>query len=144
MATSLAALDGEDRDVLIALLDASPGPVSERELAESLRRHHRGALTRAPAELIERLADHFVRVVAWGHPGAPELARSRHRSRRGFARAGARSSPPVACPGSNSRCGSQAARPAHAGCRLSRPTRRAGVNAPSSRRSARWRSTPWP
>jgi len=64
METSLAALDGEHRDVLVALLDASPGPVSERELADSLRRHHRGGLTRAPGELVERLTDHFVRVVA--------------------------------------------------------------------------------
>ena len=64
MATSLAALEDEHRDVLIALLDASPGPVSERDLAASLRRHHRGGLTRAPAELIERLTDHFVQVLA--------------------------------------------------------------------------------
>jgi hypothetical protein len=64
MATSLAALEDEHRDVLIALLDAPPGPVSERELAASLRRHHAGGLTRAPAELIERLTDHFVQVLA--------------------------------------------------------------------------------
>jgi hypothetical protein len=64
MATSLAALEDEHRDVLIALLDAPPGPVSERELTASLRRHHQGGLTRAPAELIERLADHFVAVLA--------------------------------------------------------------------------------
>jgi hypothetical protein len=64
MATSLAALEDEHRDVLVALLDAPPGPVSERELAASLRRHHRGGLTRAPGELIEGLTDHFVQVLA--------------------------------------------------------------------------------
>jgi hypothetical protein len=63
MATSLAALEDEHRDVLIALLDAPPGPVSERELAASLRRHHRGGLTHPPAELVERLTDHFVQVL---------------------------------------------------------------------------------
>jgi hypothetical protein len=63
MAISLAALEDEHRDVLIALLDAPPGAVSERELAASMRRHHPGGLSCAPAELVERLADHFVQLV---------------------------------------------------------------------------------
>jgi hypothetical protein len=64
MATSLGALEREHRDLLIALLDVPPGPASERDLAASLRRHHAGGLTRAPAELVEHLADHFVQVLA--------------------------------------------------------------------------------
>lgn len=63
MATSFAALPSEHRDLLIAMLDAPPGPVSERELAHALRRHHDGALARPPGELIDRLTDHFVRVL---------------------------------------------------------------------------------
>jgi hypothetical protein len=62
MAASLAALDDEHRDVLIAMLDTPMGPVGERELAASMRRHHRGGLPHAPRELIDRLADHFLRV----------------------------------------------------------------------------------
>jgi len=64
MATSLHALDAEHRDVLTALLDAPPGPVSDRELAASLRRHRGNGLSRTPVELIDRLADHFLRVLA--------------------------------------------------------------------------------
>jgi hypothetical protein len=64
MATSFAALSPELRDLLIAMLDSPPGPISERELTSALRRHHDGPLTKAPAELVDRLTDHFVRVVA--------------------------------------------------------------------------------
>jgi hypothetical protein len=64
MATALAALEPEHRALLIAMLDVPPGPVSERDLAASLRRHHERGLTHAPVELIDRLADHFLRVVA--------------------------------------------------------------------------------
>ncbi|MEA2468001.1 MAG: hypothetical protein QOJ57_2127, partial [Thermoleophilaceae bacterium] len=42
MRTSLAALDDEHRDLLVALLDAPPSWVSERELAHALRSHHPG------------------------------------------------------------------------------------------------------
>ena len=64
MATSFAALTPELRDLLIAMLDSPPGPITERELTAALRRHHDGPLSRAPAELVDRLTDHFVRVLA--------------------------------------------------------------------------------
>lgn len=63
MATSFAALGVEHRDLLIAMLDTPPGPVSERDLLGALRRHHDGALARPPAELIDRLTDHFLRML---------------------------------------------------------------------------------
>ncbi|MHB1833639.1 MAG: nSTAND3 domain-containing NTPase [Solirubrobacteraceae bacterium] len=64
MARSLAALAEEHRDLLVAMLDTRPGPVSDRELAASLRRHRDGPLRRPPAELVDRLTDHFLRVLA--------------------------------------------------------------------------------
>jgi hypothetical protein len=77
MRSSLAALENEHRDLLVALLDAPPTWVSERDLARALRRHHPGGLTRAPHELIDRLADHFLRVadgsVSWVHPSWRDL-----------------------------------------------------------------------
>jgi hypothetical protein len=63
MATSFSALGDEHRDLLVAMLDTPPGPVSEHDLAAALRRHHPGALSHAPADLIDRLTDHFLRVV---------------------------------------------------------------------------------
>ena len=64
MTRSLASLDDEHRDLLVALLDTGPGPVHERELAAALRRHRDGDLRRPPGELVQRLADHFLRVLA--------------------------------------------------------------------------------
>jgi len=64
MASSFAALGTEHRDLLIAMLDTPPGPVVERDLVAALRRHHDGALPRPPAELVDRLSDHFLRVLA--------------------------------------------------------------------------------
>jgi hypothetical protein len=64
MATSFGALADEYRDVLVALLDTPPGPVSERELVAALRRHHDGSLSCPPLHLLDRLADHFLRVSA--------------------------------------------------------------------------------
>jgi hypothetical protein len=64
MATSFGALGEEHRDLLVALLDTPPGPVPERELVSALRRHHDGSLSRAPLHLVDRLADHFLRVSA--------------------------------------------------------------------------------
>jgi hypothetical protein len=64
MAASLAALSPEHRALLVAMLDVPPGPVAERDVAASLRRHHEGGLAHAPVELIDRLADHFLRVIA--------------------------------------------------------------------------------
>jgi hypothetical protein len=63
MATSYDTLSAEHRDLLLALLDAPPGPVAERELVAALRRHHDGSLSTAPVELVDRLADHFLRVL---------------------------------------------------------------------------------
>jgi hypothetical protein len=62
MAASLDALGEEHRALLVALLDAPAGLVTERELVSSLRRHHPG-LSRPPAELIDRLTDHFLKVL---------------------------------------------------------------------------------
>ena len=46
-------------------------------MARALRRHHPGGLSRAPHELIDRLADHFLRVsggsVGWVHPSWRDL-----------------------------------------------------------------------
>jgi hypothetical protein len=63
MSASFEALGPEHRDLLTALLDAPPGPVPERELVAALRRHHDGSLSRSPGELVDRLADHFLRVL---------------------------------------------------------------------------------
>jgi hypothetical protein len=77
MSSSLAALEDEHRDLLVALLDAPPSWVSERDLTRALRRHHPGGLTHAPHELIDRLADHFLRVndggIGWVHPSWRDL-----------------------------------------------------------------------
>jgi hypothetical protein len=62
MAASLDALGEEHRALLVALLDAPSGLVTERELVSSLRRHHPG-LSQPPAELIDRLTDHFLKVL---------------------------------------------------------------------------------
>ncbi len=64
MAASFATLEVEHRALLVALLDTPPGPVAERELAAAVRRHHDGSLSHPPAELVDRLADHFLRVLA--------------------------------------------------------------------------------
>jgi hypothetical protein len=61
MSASFDALGEEHRALLVALLDAPAGVVSERELAGALRRHHPG-LSQPPAELIDRLTDHFLKV----------------------------------------------------------------------------------
>jgi hypothetical protein len=64
MATSYAALGREHRELLFAMLDSPPGPVAERELAAALRRHTSSGLPKAPVDLVDRLADHFLRVIA--------------------------------------------------------------------------------
>jgi hypothetical protein len=78
MAASLHALAPEHRALLVALVDSPPGAVPERELASALRRHADVGLPRAPAELVDRLTDHFVRVVppdnvTWVHPSWRDL-----------------------------------------------------------------------
>jgi hypothetical protein len=64
MATSFAALEAEHRELLISMLDCPPGPVAERDLAVALRRHTANPLSHAPAELVDGVADHFLRVIA--------------------------------------------------------------------------------
>jgi hypothetical protein len=64
MAASFASLGSEHRDLLIAMLDTPPGPVTDRDLADAVRRHHNGALPKPPAALVDRLTDHFLRVLA--------------------------------------------------------------------------------
>jgi hypothetical protein len=64
MAASFSSLHSEHRDLLIAMLDTPPGAVNERDLADALRRHHNGALPKPPAALVDRLTDHFLRVLA--------------------------------------------------------------------------------
>lgn len=78
MRGSFRALSAEHRALLVALLDTPPGPVEERELAAATRRHSATGLPRPPSELIDRLSDHFVRVVApmsvtWVHPSWRDL-----------------------------------------------------------------------
>jgi len=78
MAASFEALSPEHRALLVALVDQPPGPVSERELAAASRRHAREALPRSPSVLVDRLSDHFIRLVppasvAWVHPSWRDL-----------------------------------------------------------------------
>jgi Novel STAND NTPase 3 len=64
MHTSYAALEPEHRELLMAMLDCPSGPVSERDLAAALRRHTSSPLSHAPVELVDGVADHFLRVIA--------------------------------------------------------------------------------
>lgn len=64
MAASYRALEPEHRALLLAMLDSPPGPVAERELAAALRRHATKGCSKAPPDLVDRLADHFLRVIA--------------------------------------------------------------------------------
>src|SRR5581483_2487821 len=77
MRASFRALDAEYRELLIALLDAPAGLIDERALAALTRRHYAGGLSRPPAELGDRLADHFLRVtplgIGWVHPSWRDL-----------------------------------------------------------------------
>jgi hypothetical protein len=77
MKTSFRALEDEHRELLIALLDAPAGLIDERDLAATVRRHHGRGLSRPPAELIDRLTDHFLRItplgIGWVHPSWRDL-----------------------------------------------------------------------
>jgi hypothetical protein len=64
MAASYRALEREHHELLLAMLDSPPGPVAERDLATALRRHAEAGCPKAPADLVDRLADHFLRVIA--------------------------------------------------------------------------------
>jgi hypothetical protein len=77
MAVSLAALDDDHRDILVAMLDAPPAPVAERDLAAAARRHGH-ELAQPVAALVDRLQDHFLRrvpptAVTWVHPSWRDL-----------------------------------------------------------------------
>lgn len=95
MAESFHALPDEYRALLVALLDASPGVVDERELG-AVARQHSDTLPRPAHELVDRLTDHFVRIVppdgvTWVHPSwrdlvIDELARDEHARRRFLSR----------------------------------------------------------
>jgi hypothetical protein len=78
MRTSFSALSREHKALLVALLDAPAGPVAERDLASSARRHAPRGLSRPPGELVDRLTDHFLRLVpphkvTWVHPSWRDL-----------------------------------------------------------------------
>ena len=78
MKASFEALTGEHRALLVALLDTPPGPVEEREIVAATRRHADTGLPRPPTELIDRLTDHFLRLVpptsiTWVHPSWRDL-----------------------------------------------------------------------
>ncbi|MGH2843940.1 MAG: MerR family DNA-binding transcriptional regulator [Solirubrobacteraceae bacterium] len=77
MRNSFCALGLEHRDLLVSLLDAPAGLIDQRTLAATIRRHHRGGLSRPPGELIDRLTDHFLRVtplgIGWVHPSWRDL-----------------------------------------------------------------------
>ena len=63
MAASLRGARPELRELLFAMLDTPPGPTAERDLADALRRHSSNGLPKAPADLVDRLTDHFLRVL---------------------------------------------------------------------------------
>jgi hypothetical protein len=78
MAASLRALPPEHRALLVALLDVPAGPVGESELAAAARRHRDEGLPKAPGALVDRLLDHFLRLVppqsvTWVHPSWRDL-----------------------------------------------------------------------
>jgi hypothetical protein len=78
MAASLRALPAEHRALLTALLDTPAGAVSERDLAATARRHAGVAFSKPPGELLDRLTDHFLRLVppasvTWIHPSWRDL-----------------------------------------------------------------------
>jgi hypothetical protein len=78
MAESFRALAPEHRTVLVALLDVPPGPAREWEVAAAVRRHTAAGFAQHPATLLDRLTDHFVRIVetgavTWVHPSWRDL-----------------------------------------------------------------------
>jgi hypothetical protein len=78
MAASFRALADEHRALLLALLDTPPGPVVERELVAAYRRHAEAGLRQQPGHIVDRLTDHFLRVVdethvTWVHPSWRDL-----------------------------------------------------------------------
>jgi hypothetical protein len=63
MAASFRALEPEYRALLVAMLDQPDGPVLERDLVAVLHRHQSIELAHRPVDLIDRVADHFLRVL---------------------------------------------------------------------------------
>ncbi|HEX7299976.1 MAG TPA: hypothetical protein VF257_13330 [Solirubrobacteraceae bacterium] len=63
MAASFRALEPEYRALLVAMLDQPDGAVPERDLVAVLHRHQTAELARRPADLIDRVADHFLKVL---------------------------------------------------------------------------------
>src|SRR5207248_11100750 len=54
------------------------GPVADRELTAAFRRHSQAGLAQQAAELVDRLTDHFLRLVdgkavTWVHPSWRDL-----------------------------------------------------------------------
>ncbi len=78
MTASYAALDADHKAVLHALVDSPPGAVSEGELAGAVRRHAPRGLAHPVNQVVDRLADHFLRQVGtdgvtWVHPSWRDL-----------------------------------------------------------------------
>jgi hypothetical protein len=78
MRESLRALATDHRALLVAMLDVPPGPVTERDLVAATRRHSDSGFARAPTDIVDRLSDHFLRVVeggavTWVHPSWRDL-----------------------------------------------------------------------
>ncbi len=78
MVASFAALSPEHRALLVALVDQPPGPVPERSLAQAARRHAPAGLSKPPGAVVDRLTDHFIRLVpptsvTWVHPSWRDL-----------------------------------------------------------------------
>src|SRR5439155_7708898 len=77
MVASFRALSEEHRTLLVALLDTPPGPVPLTLVTEAFRRHVVGGLRRHPPDIIDRLTDHFLRLVdsrvSWVHPSWRDL-----------------------------------------------------------------------
>jgi hypothetical protein len=77
MRTSFRALSDEHRELLIALLDAPAGLIDQRTLIATARRHGRAGLSQSPDVSIDRLTDHFLRImplgIGWVHPSWRDL-----------------------------------------------------------------------
>ena len=78
MVASFRALSEEHRTLLVALLDTPPGPVPLTQVTEAFRRHAVGGLRTHPPDIIDRLTDHFLRLVdnsrvSWVHPSWRDL-----------------------------------------------------------------------
>jgi hypothetical protein len=78
MSASYRALAPEHQAVLLAMLDVAPGHVHEAELTAAVRRHSPGGVAHPVHEIVDLLADHFLRPVhpdsvSWVHPSWRDL-----------------------------------------------------------------------